>query len=106
MLNKIVNINNSVEKEYWKERLSKIPDVFTRIDSWCHNNWSCNVTEKCDCKISLGFGEKILEQVVDYLDKKSPHEIAKIVDEEVRLEWEKVGQVILNWCFAESPIRT
>jgi|GEM_PF-1145448 len=111
MLNKIVNISNPVEKEYWKARLSEIPGVSTRIDSWCHTNWHCSITEKCsttekcNCRISLGFGERILEQVVNYLDKKNPPEIAKIVDEEVRLEWEKVGQVILNWCIAESPIR-
>jgi hypothetical protein len=48
---------------------------------WCQDNWQCsNNSGECKCKISLGFGENTLNNTVEYLKEKNPHEIAKKVD--------------------------
>ncbi|MBD2293004.1 hypothetical protein H6G06_05780 [Anabaena sphaerica FACHB-251] len=113
-LEKIVRAKNSDIKDYWKERLPEIPDISNRIDSWCHNNWSCSKKEKeqkekkekcINCPISFGFGDNILEDAINELNQKEPKHIANIIDKDMRQEWEKVGEVILNWCCATSPIR-
>jgi hypothetical protein len=110
-LEKIVNTKNSGVKDYWKEKLSEIPDISNRIDTWCQNSWSCggngkkDKKDKCsNCNISLGFGHDILDHAINDLCKKEPAHISTIVDQDMRLEWEKVGEVVLNWCCAASPM--
>jgi len=122
-MGKIINTNNPIDRDFWQPRISKSPNILTRVDDWCLNNWSCSKYEPikdknraiksikvdickiCNCKISLGFGENILEQASLHIGHNY-HGISRIIDESVRIEWEKVGQIILNWCFAENPIRT
>ena len=37
----------------------------------------------------------------------TPHKIAEKINasDPLRLEWEKLGQTVINWCLAEDPIR-
>jgi hypothetical protein len=105
-MKEIINASNPKIKSFWEVKISLIPDILSRIDKWCQDNWQCSSKSgECKCKISLGFGESTLSNTVEYLNKKNPHEIAKLVDKSMHSEWEKIGQVIMNWCIAESPFR-
>jgi hypothetical protein len=105
-MKEIINASNPKVKSFWEVKTSLIPNISSYIDKWCQDSWQCaNNNEECECKISLGFGENTLNNTVEYLKEKNPHEIAKKVDKYMQYDWEKIGQVVVNWCIAGSPIR-
>jgi hypothetical protein len=120
-MKEIIDKKDSKVDEFWQLKLALIPNISARIDNWCQTHWQCskntkkisknskksskNSKEECECKISLGFGKNTLSDTLKYLEEKNPHEIAKIVDRSMRSDWEQIGQVVMDWCIAESPIR-
>jgi len=106
-MKKILDIESLNDKEFWNRRLTKIPDIFDRVKPYCFSEKYCieSDNKRCCCRISFGFGMNILEQTVKQLNEMSDHEVSRKVTGDMREEWEKIGQIILNWCFAESPIR-
>ncbi|WP_198648422.1 hypothetical protein [Cyanothece sp. BG0011] len=100
-LKKIVKETISV-KNFWNDKLDK---YINNIDEWCYKNWSCTNEQSCNCKISLGFGENILENTITYLNTQSPSKITSMVEDSLRSEWENIGQFMLNWGFADPPMR-
>ncbi|EHJ14461.1 MULTISPECIES: hypothetical protein [Crocosphaera] len=82
-LKKIVNEPSSV-KDFWKDKLDKLPNYSNDIDEWCYENWSCcdpdPKKKSCKCKISLGFGQKILENTITYLNTQSSFTIPSMVE--------------------------
>ena len=105
-MKEIVNAVNPKIKSFWEVKIALIPNISSRIDKWCQNNWQCsNNSGECKCKISLGFGENTLNNTVEYLKEKNPHEIAKKVDKYMQHDWGKIAQIVVNWCIAGSPIR-
>jgi len=104
-LNKIIGEKNDQIKKFWSPKIPQIPNISDRINNSCQANWQCSSNSgECQCKISLGFGDKMLSNTVEYLKDNSPHEIARIVDPKPS-DWEKIGQVVMNWCIAERSIR-
>ena len=77
------------------------------VESSCKETWKCQKIQSCSCKIPVGFGDKILENVIDWSEQTTPHKIAEKINasDPLRLEWEKLGQTVINWCLAEDPIR-
>jgi hypothetical protein len=105
-MKEIVNAVNPKIKSFWEVKIALIPNISSRIDKWCQNNWQCsNNSGECQCKISLGFGENTLNNTVEYLKEKNTHEIAKKVDKYMQHDWGKIAQIVVNWCIAGSPIR-
>lgn len=105
-LNRIIDERNSQVKDFWQAKIPLIPKISERIDEWCQDNWQCSNSGECQCKISLGFGDHTLSDTVKYLKRiNNPHEIARIVDRSKHSDWEKIGQVVMDWCIAERPIR-
>jgi hypothetical protein len=113
-LKEIIDETNPKIKEFWQSKFDLIPNLSEGIDNWCQTHWQCsnnsknsskNSKEKCGCQISLGFGQSTLSNTVEYLKDKSPHQIERIVDRSKHSDWEPIGQVVMNWCIAESPIR-
>ena len=105
-LNRIIDERNSQIKNFWSAKIPQILNISDRINNSCQTNWQCSSNSgECQCKISLGFGDKTLSKTVEYLNDNTPNEIARIVDRSMRSEWEQIGQVVMDWCIAESPIR-
>lgn len=109
-MEKIINCNYPQTKNFWSVKIKALSDIFNQVDSWCLSNWKCCNPNKCTCYISLGFGEKILSNIVDRLQNKvntklSEHSLSKSIDDLHRIEWEKVGQIVIDWCFAEPARR-
>lgn len=106
-MKEIIDKKHPKVKEFWQLKFALIPKISDPIDNWCQTHWQCskNSKEECECKISLGFGKDTLSDTLKYLEEKNPHEIAKIVDRSKHSDWEKIGQVVMDWCIAESPIR-
>jgi hypothetical protein len=105
-MKEIIQESNPKIKDFWEVKIPLIPHVSSCIDAWCKDNWQCSSKSgECQCKISLAFGESTLSNTVEYLKQKSPHEIARIVDESMSDDWNKIGQIVVNWCIADRPIR-
>ncbi|MDB9514495.1 hypothetical protein PN499_25160 [Kamptonema animale CS-326] len=105
-MKEIINAKHPKSKEFWQVQISLIPNISSRIDDWCLVNWKCSNSGECKCKISLGFGENTLSHTLKYLQQKTPNEIEKIVEKSKHPHWENIGEVVMNWCIADSPIRT
>ncbi|MEG3435978.1 hypothetical protein V0288_02505 [Pannus brasiliensis CCIBt3594] len=102
----LANSSNQAIKKFWQEKLGSIPTLSSRIAKECIEDWKCNVKkDECECYIFSGFGAKLLEDSIEWLKKQDPHKIAQMVDTDLRTEWEYLGQQIVDWCFASSPIR-
>lgn len=104
-MKEIIQSSNPNIKSFWEVKISLIPNISSCIDNWCKANWQCSNSGECKCKISLGFGENTLSNTVEYLKKETPHKIARRVDQSKHSDWEQIGQVVMDWCIAESPIR-
>lgn len=105
-LKKIMAENTCEIKNFWSAKIPQIPHISERINNSCQTNWQCSSNSgKCQCQISLGLGDKTLSKTVEYLQDNTPNEIARIVDHSMRSDWEKIGEVVMDWCIAESPIR-
>ncbi len=106
-LNKILGAKKRSEiQNFWSAKIPQILNISDRINNSCQANWQCSSNSgECQCKISLGFGDKTLSKTVEYLKDNSPNEIAKIVDRSMISDWEKIGQVVMNWCIAERAMR-
>lgn len=113
----ILNESSDQVQNFWQDALSKNPDISTHIDRQCQENWKCknpNNKESCkkSCYISLGFGEGILENTLEWLgldENQSPQriaEIAKMIDPSLQQDWDKIGQIMIDWCCALGSIRT
>ena len=63
----------------------------------------CNKCEqsRCDCHISFGFGENILDSVISYLNKSSPHSSEKMTrNDPLREHWMYIGRHVFEWACA------
>lgn len=103
-MKEIIHASNPKVKSFWDTKISLIPSISNCLDDWCKANWQCSNSKECKCKISPGFGESTLSNTVEYLKQKNPHEIAKRVDQSMHPDWNKIGQLVMDWCIAESPI--
>ena len=92
-------------KDFWTTKIRQVLDVSKGIDEWCLSNWKCSSSDDCKCKIPSGFGPNILGNTLEFMQSNSPHKLAKLVDGLHRLTWQAIGQEVVDWCFAESPIR-
>ena len=88
--------------QYWR----KIAESIESVKHSCLNNWECSQPSSCSCYVVLGFGEHLLDNSISWLDQNGgPPKLAKIVDDIIRPEYERIGQEIFSWGFALSPLR-
>ncbi|MBE9143674.1 hypothetical protein [Planktothrix mougeotii] len=106
LMYKIFDSTNSKDKLFWESHVLEINRILKCIDDDCLADWKCNKTKSnCQCQISLGFGKNTLDNTIKYLEKIEPHKIAKEFNNDMKPEWEKIGQVVVDFCIAHSPIR-
>ncbi|MEQ9357844.1 hypothetical protein [Coleofasciculus chthonoplastes] len=106
-----VTLQNVISKtdanvcKFWQNSIPNEPNILGRIDIHCLSDWVCNSSSQCTCHVSLGLGKNILDNTISWLEKKSLHKVANMVEPSLRSQWENLGQEITNWCFAQKPIR-
>lgn len=106
LMYKIFDSTNPKDKLFWESHVLEINRILKCIDDDCLADWKCNKTKSnCQCQISLGFGKNTLDNTIKYLEKIEPHKIAKEFNNDIKPEWEKIGQVVVDFCIAHSPIR-
>ncbi len=104
---KIFNSTNPKDKLFWESNVLAINTILKCINDDCLADWKCNKSKSnCQCRISLGFGESTLANTIKYFfEKTEPHKIAREFNNDMKPEWEKIGQVVVDFCIAHSPIR-
>jgi len=106
LMYKIFNSTNPKDKLFWESHVLEINTILKCINDDCLADWKCNKSKSnCQCQISLGFGEHTLDNTIEYLEKIEPHKIAREFNNDMKPEWEKIGQVVVDFCIAHSPIR-
>ncbi|OIP67497.1 MAG: hypothetical protein AUK43_19145 [Oscillatoriales cyanobacterium CG2_30_40_61] len=108
LMYKIFSSTNPKDKSFWESNVVAINTILKCINDDCLADWKCkikNPKNNCQCQISLGFGEHTLDNTIEYLEKIEPHKIAREFNNDMKPEWEKIGQVVVDFCIAHSPIR-
>ncbi|CAD5979241.1 hypothetical protein [Planktothrix rubescens] len=106
LMYKIFDSTNPKDKLFWESHVLEINRILKCIDDDCLADWKCNKTKSnCQCQISLGFGKNTLDNTIKYLEKIEHHKIAREFNNDMKPEWEKIGQVVVDFCIAHSPIR-
>jgi hypothetical protein len=63
--------------------------------------------KKCDCNLTHGFGENLLDQILNFLDSFSPHNAEKRTrTDPLREQWLGLGRNVYEWGCAPAPMRS
>jgi hypothetical protein len=104
--------SNTAFSKDWINWLNNIRTIaIQKISTICVNDEVCRNDKDCDCIITTGLGDKILEAVIKLIEeetKDQPTElkIAEMVDPLLRKEWENIGEIITAWCCGASRMST
>ncbi|MEC4853322.1 MAG: hypothetical protein SAJ12_20265, partial [Jaaginema sp. PMC 1079.18] len=106
-LKEIVKSNNSNIEDFWRDKITGNRDFSSILNSWCWDNWECEKlnSRPCTCIVVPHFGESTLENITNLCRNELPRHVACKVDQYLRSEWETIGQIIVDWCLAERPMR-
>ena len=58
--------------------------------------------DNCECTIMPGFGDDILEQVLDKLKYYSANKVSEMISGPVNDEWDRIGQIVFSWCLGRD----
>lgn len=102
---KFIDIKNGLrcfdtkEHKYWA-------DFIQTVAQEKHDCNECQKKTECEIIFWEGLGDKILSQVVKYMDKTTPHKIAESFDfNENDNQLVKLTNELLTWCCASERIR-
>jgi len=111
-LNEILQASpNSPFSKDWMNWLNNVSSLAIKISKVCIKNKECLKSKNCDCIITTGLGDKILEAVIKLIetptkDQPSIQKIAEMVEPILKSEWEPIGEIITAWCCSASKIST
>lgn len=99
----VINQNQQSLKTEVVNRLTELEKLTgaTIFETTCIKAESCQEKQNkklCQCIITTGLGDKILAVVVNLLETMTAQQIAKEVDESLKPEWEKIGELVTAWC--------
>jgi len=89
-------------RQYWIDCLSEIYRSCGRTTPCLSENCCLGEDEECECTIMPGFGDTILEQVINNLERNSIKKVTEMLSESVYREWMKIGQIVFSWCLGKS----
>jgi len=90
---------DSPVSKYWL-RVLKI----LKISDKCWANEACTDKKSCTCIVAHSLGSKILDAVIKVIQQKSGDEVAGMVCELLKPEWEIIGEIITAWCCGSSRL--
>ncbi len=102
---------NSPFSKDWINWLKNVSALDIAIKKTCLKNKACLKGKNCDCIITTGLGDKILEAVIKVIetptkDQPTQQKIVEMVDPLLKAEWEPIGEMITAWCCRTSRIST
>lgn len=92
--------------DFWK-RASDAAGKRGAIRAGCLRDGSCQLqSEKCDCFVAPGMGDKFLEHAAEYLDRQTPHAAAlRVKTSSNSQSWLQIGESVSSWTAATEKIR-
>lgn len=94
-------------RAYWELVVADLNQA-AAITSDCVSHTECekNDDQPCVCFIGHGFGDRLLESVVEKLDHRTPHQSEKMIRRDPNYtEWMEVGCKVYEWCCAPQKMR-
>ncbi len=99
----ILKLQDKTCRQYWINSISDISSLIGTCKSPCLEGGECCGEEKnCKCAIMPGFGEAILKNVVDKLERYSIPKVAEMISGPVIDEWMRVGRIVFSWCVGKE----
>lgn len=109
LLRELFDFNDQEIQKFWKEEIKKISSINERITFGCLETWKCQKINSCSFRIMPSFGANILKEILKEFksNKTRLSDIVKQITDDQLLfsEWEKIGQIILNWGVVGRRIR-
>ena len=90
---------DSALARFWWPLLRKRTD----LKETCCQDQPCVKKEKCLCPLLKGFGDKIMNAVIEDMDDIGQH-VEK--DDDLDKEWCRIGSVIAAWCCGSDGLRS
>lgn len=101
-IKEIVSSENNEYKNFWIDIFNKLHKKNIKKIN-CFPDFVCDPNE-CNCVLFVGFGDKILEQSVDYMEKMTPQKISECDNEKCFEDWNNLGKFILSFCCGSESI--
>lgn len=98
---------NSPKRSYW-EGIAGDLIRSAAIDSGCAKDGNCSkeAGSHCQCYVTRGFGGKLLEGVLTFLDGRTVHKSEEMTRrDENRQQWMNIGQFVFEWSCAPRKTR-
>jgi hypothetical protein len=92
---------------FWESVVADLKKA-SALGSGCLDNNECKEQSAslCRCYVTYGFGEKLLESVVNMLDKQSSHQSERLIRHDLnRQKWMEVGRYVFEWACAPEKMR-
>lgn len=76
-----------------------------RIDPKCIEEEECR-EELCACELTPSFSESCLDNVKEYLSKRSPHNTLRESNESINDSWVQIGKLVASYFVTSKGVRT
>jgi len=101
----LLHCNNELANKCWLDFMQIVGKKNLKFNNQCKNSNNCEQWKNCECLLWAGLGENILFQVVEYMNKKTPHKIAEFFNFRDDNSLTELAHEILVWCCALEPVR-
>jgi len=107
MLEEILSLpSENLLVKYWLDNLQDLPLPKLKSSNPCWVQKKCQHEKKCECSLIKGFGPQILNTTTNFIATQSDSELANLIDEPLKSEWDYIGQLITAWCCAGESVLT
>lgn len=99
--------NDSPIRLYW-EKVAKDLDKAKALTVNCTDQDECkqNSEISCKCYVSYGFGDKLLEAIIQNLNQRTPQKSETMIRQDSnRTQWINIGRAVFEWCCAPHKTR-
>lgn len=98
---------NTQRLEYWTKVVSVLTKASTLPSADCDENYVClDRDENCKCTITPGYGDHLLNGVLAFLEKVSPHDAHRRIQNDLKKEkWLTIGRKVFEWGCAPDRTR-
>lgn len=104
-MRRVVNWANGEPRSiFWKERYLRVRDILGDFDTTCDHAFKCVDNDGCTCWIVRPIGSGALGQVLAAASFFTAAGVWKMIDSDIRAEWERIGRIIVSWCCGSYPI--
>lgn len=96
----------SPQRTFWENKLTLLGPLLKHSHPIikCTETVTC-VDDGCSCRITNGFGKKVLHAFIAYADQRGAKKVGEEIPPSILEEWKRVGQFLMDWGCARDRVR-